>query len=132
MSRAAGAKAVVARLRLFNRFYTQLVGVLSDGHLGTGLPLGQARVLFELGELGPIDMQGLRRFLGLDPGYLSRLLTSLERARLIRTRPSKGDRRVKDVTLTQKGKAKLALIDRRSDALVERRIARLDSDARGR
>ena len=94
MSRAAGAKAVVARLRLFNRFYTQLVGVLSDGHLGTGLPLGQARVLFELGELGPIDMQGLRRFLGLDPGYLSRLLTSLERARLIRTRPSKGDRRV--------------------------------------
>lgn len=124
--------AAVSHLRLFNRVYTRMVGVLADAHLGTGLPLGQARVLFEIGQLGSIDMVALRRFLDLDAGYLSRMLASLEKSQLIRTRASREDRRVRSVTVTPKGRAKLALLDRRSDDLVERRIERLGEGERQR
>lgn len=122
---------VVAGVRLFNRFYTQLMGVLAEGHLGCGLPLGQARVLFELGQLGAVDMHALRSYLGLDAGYLSRMLSALEQVGLIRTTASARDGRVKDVTLTRKGKDRLAQLDRRSDALVEKRIERLPPADRG-
>lgn len=122
---------VVAGVRLFNRFYTQLMGVLAEGHLGCGLPLGQARVLFELGQLGAVDMHALRSYLGLDAGYLSRMLSALEQAGLVRTAANARDGRVRDVALTRKGKEKLAQLDRRSDALVEKRIERLAPAAQG-
>lgn len=131
MPTAADPARVVAGVRLFNRFYTQLMGVLAEGHLGTGLPLGQARVLFELGQLGAVDMHALRSYLGLDAGYLSRVLSALERAGLICTAASARDGRVKDVALTRKGAEKLAQLDRRSDALVARRIERLAPADRG-
>lgn len=130
MPRPIDSAAVVSGVRLFNRFYTQLMGVLGEGNVGTGLPLGQARVLFELGRLGPVDMQALRSYLGLDAGYLSRMLSALTRAGLIRTAASKRDRRVKDVVVTPRGVAKLELLDRRSDDLVKTRIRRLEEDGR--
>jgi DNA-binding MarR family transcriptional regulator len=117
---------VVATVRTFNRFYTRLVGVLGDQHLGTGLTLGQARTLFEIGQLAPVEARALGAYLALDAGYLSRRLAELERARLIRRVRSPEDRRVKRIVLTAKGEQRLALLDRRSIAIVERLTARLD------
>ena len=68
---------VVATLRRFNRSYTQRIGVLDDSFLGSGRPLGSARLLFEIGPEGA-GVLDLRTRLGLDSGYLSRLLHQLE------------------------------------------------------
>ncbi|MFC6343515.1 MarR family transcriptional regulator, partial [Nocardioides hankookensis] len=63
-------------LRRFNRTYTQRIGVLDESFLGTGRPLGVSRLLFEIGPDGA-GVRGLRDRLGLDSGYLTRLLKRL-------------------------------------------------------
>ena len=72
----------VARLRRFSRFFTQRIGVLNDRYLGLSRPLGESRLLFEIGT-GGADVRRLRSVLGLDSGYLSRLLRSLESQGLV-------------------------------------------------
>jgi DNA-binding MarR family transcriptional regulator len=72
----------LAAVRRFNRIYTPKIGALHDSFLGSGLPLPAARLLFEVGPDGA-TVRDLRRRLGLDSGYLSRLLRGLEADRLI-------------------------------------------------
>jgi DNA-binding MarR family transcriptional regulator len=105
----------VAVVRRFNRSYTQRIGVLGESFLGTGMPLGPARLLFEIGA-APSTAQTLRARLGLDSGYLSRLLRGLERDGLIEVAPDPSDRRRRLVALTGAGRDRLAELDRRSDA----------------
>jgi DNA-binding MarR family transcriptional regulator/GNAT superfamily N-acetyltransferase len=107
---------VVADVRRFNRTVTQRVGALHDQYLARDRPLGEARVLWEIGEQG-CDVRGLRTRLDLDAGYLSRLLRSLEAGGLVTVGTSAGDGRVRTVHLTKKGRAERAVLDRRSDAL---------------
>ncbi len=85
----------VARVRSFNRTVTQRIGALDDRFLGRGRSLGASRLLFEIGLEGA-GVRELRARLGLDSGYLSRLLRTLERERLIevrRARPTGGSAR---------------------------------------
>ncbi len=124
--------SLIPTVRTFNRFYTRVVGVLGDQHLHTGLTLGQARVLFEIGQLAPVDARALQAYLALDAGYLSRRLAELEGAQLIRRVCSPQDRRVKRIVLTSKGERKLALLDRRSIEIVQRLTERLDGDEQRR
>ena len=93
-----GAINQVELVRDFNRYYTRRLGILSDRYLGQDRTLGEARLLFEIGATA--DVRDLRTRLGLDSGYLSRLLRSLERQRLIRVRahPSDGRARVAELT----------------------------------
>jgi DNA-binding MarR family transcriptional regulator/GNAT superfamily N-acetyltransferase len=106
----------VAAVRRFNRVVTQRVGALNDHYLARDRPLGEARVLWEIGERG-CDVRLLRARLGLDSGYLSRLLRSLEADRLITVRRNEDDKRVRTTRLTKAGAAERTLLDRRSDAL---------------
>lgn len=124
--------SIIAAVRTFNRFYTRIVGVLGDEHLGTGLTLGQARVLFEIGQLAPVEARALQAYLSLDAGYLSRRLAELERARLIARVRSPRDRRAKRIVLSATGVRRLALLDRRSVEIVKRLTARLDRDGQRR
>jgi DNA-binding MarR family transcriptional regulator/GNAT superfamily N-acetyltransferase len=110
----------VAAVRRFNRSYTQRIGVLEDSFLGMGMPLGPARLLFEIGTApaaaqAPLTTQTLRERLGLDSGYLSRLLRRLEGDGLISVTPDPGDRRRRQVTLTETGRRRWKELDRRSD-----------------
>jgi DNA-binding MarR family transcriptional regulator/GNAT superfamily N-acetyltransferase len=107
----------VALVRRFNRSYTQRIGVLEDSFLGMGMPLGPARLLFEIGATtqAPLTTQALRERLGLDSGYLSRLLRRLEEDGLIRVTPDPGDRRRRQVGLTEAGKESWKELERRSD-----------------
>ncbi|MGV3619263.1 MAG: GNAT family N-acetyltransferase [Archangium sp.] len=114
-------------VRVFNRFYTRLVGVLNDEHLGTGLPLGEARVLFEIGQLAPIEAKGLETHLALDAGYLSRQLAALEKRGLIKRTAEKTDTRRKRITLTAKGKKKLAQLDAVSDQAATKLVKKHDA-----
>jgi len=106
----------VGRVRRFNRLHTQRVGALESRFLGRDRPLGEARVLWEIGD-GGRDVKDLRHQLDLDSGYLSRLLRSLEAAGLVTVQPGATDRRVRTAHLTQAGRAERTLLDRRSDAL---------------
>jgi DNA-binding MarR family transcriptional regulator/GNAT superfamily N-acetyltransferase len=106
----------VARVRSFNRLVTERVRALDDRYLGGDRALGQARVLWEIGEDG-LDVRLLRVRLGLDSGYTSRLLRSLEAARLVTVERHEGDRRVRRARLTEAGSAERALLDGRSDEL---------------
>src|ERR1700751_1179497 len=110
----------VAVVRRFNRSYTQRIGVLEDSFLGMGMPLGPARLLFEIGTApavaqAPLTTQALRERLGLDSGYLSRLLRRLEGDGLVSVTPDPSDRRRRQVTLTHMGQQRWQELDRRSD-----------------
>jgi DNA-binding MarR family transcriptional regulator len=110
----------VAVVRRFNRSYTERIGVLDDSFLGLGMPLGPARLLFEIGVApatapGPLTTQTLRERLGLDSGYLSRLLRRLEEEGLIAVTPDPGDRRRRQVSLTEAGRERWKELERRSD-----------------
>ena len=103
-------------MRSFNRVVTERVGALEDRFLSRERPLGEARVLWEIGEDG-CDVRTLRARLGVDSGYLSRLLRSLEAAGLAHVGPSENDRRVRTARLTQAGLDERAVLDERSDEL---------------
>jgi DNA-binding MarR family transcriptional regulator/GNAT superfamily N-acetyltransferase len=109
-------EAMLAQVRRFNRVVTQRVGALDDRYLARDRPLGEARVLWEIGDDG-CDVRSLRSRLGLDSGYLSRLLRSLEAAGLITVGPHEADKRVRCARLTPAGTAERAVLDRRSDEL---------------
>lgn len=102
------------RLRAFNRFYTQQIGVLTDRYLGQSRSLGESRLLFELGGEGS-TVRDLRVRLGLDSGQLSRALRSLEAQRLIRVTKDDIDGRIRIASLTARGRRALAALDSRAD-----------------
>ena len=105
---------MIGQVRSFNRTVTQRAGALSDAFLSRDRPLGQARVLWEIGPAGR-DVRLLRSRLDLDSGYLSRLLRSLENDGLVAVEPSQADGRVRTAHLTARGLAERAELDRRSD-----------------
>jgi DNA-binding MarR family transcriptional regulator/N-acetylglutamate synthase-like GNAT family acetyltransferase len=104
----------VEAVRRFNRFYTRRIGVLQDDYLGSSFPLPQARVLYELGERGVCTASDLRTELGLDGGYLSRLLAGLRRQGLVAADAAREDRRRRHLTLTPKGRKAFATLDESS------------------
>jgi DNA-binding MarR family transcriptional regulator/ribosomal protein S18 acetylase RimI-like enzyme len=121
----------VAQVRRFNRLVTRRVGALDDRFLARDRPLGEARLLWEIGS-EQADVRALRARLGLDSGYLSRLLRSLELAGLVAVQPAPGDRRVNVVTLTQAGAAERELYNQRSDELAESFLEPLSARQRER
>src|SRR5262245_10773608 len=109
--------AQIARFRQFNRLVTQLVGALDDHFLGRDRPLGASRLLYEIGERGGADLRELRRRLGLDAGYVSRLVQTLVQEKLVRLFADPADQRVRRVELTARGKREIGELNARSDRL---------------
>ena len=123
--------AQTAQVRRFNRIVTQRVGALDDRFLSRDRPLGEARVLWEIGREGR-DVRSLRTQLGLDSGYLSRMLRSLEASGLVTVGPKDSDRRVRIARLTPKGSAERAVLDQRSDDLAASLLEPLSANQRAR
>lgn len=114
----------LGRIRQFNRTFVRRIGALDGSYLKLGRPLGEARLLYEIGTAGA-DLRGLRRGLGLDSGYLSRLLRGLERQGLAEVRPAPSDARARQAALTPAGREALAAYDAASDAFAEAVLAPL-------
>jgi len=114
----------IERVRSFNRLVSQRIGALDDHYLSRDRPLGEARVLWEIGEDGA-DVRDLRCRLALDSGYLSRLLQALETDGLVSVRPSDADRRVRTAHLTAAGRRERRVLERRSDELAQSFLAPL-------
>ena len=121
----------VERLRQFHRTVTERVGALESAYLGRSRPLGESRVLWEIGTDG-VDVRDLRRRLGLDSGYASRMLRSLEAQGLVTVKASAADRRVRTARLTARGKREVAHLDRLSDDLASSILDPLDERQRAK
>jgi len=104
----------VAAVRRFNRFYTQHLGVLNDGFLDSPFSLTQARILYEVRERGSSTATDIGRDLGLDAGYLSRVLAQFEKSGLIRKERSPTDGRQSFLSITAMGRKAMDHLERRT------------------
>ncbi len=109
----------IEAVRRFNRFYTRQIGLLTDGLLRSPFTLTEARVLYELAQREPTTATRLGRELGLDAGYLSRILRGFRTRGLVDTRPSAEDRRQRVLSLTEPGRQAFARLDAASRSEVE-------------
>jgi DNA-binding MarR family transcriptional regulator/GNAT superfamily N-acetyltransferase len=119
--------AAVSVIRRFSRFYTRRIGVLQEGLLGSELSLTEGRIIYELAHLGETNAARLGADLGLDAGYLSRVLRGLQDRCLIDRRPSETDGRQSVLSLTATGRQMFATIDARSQAEVGAMLEHLTS-----
>ncbi len=122
----------VAAVREFNRFYTNVIGLLREGLLDTPYSLAEARVLFELAREEEAETAHLRRWLDIDAGYLSRLLARFEADGLVTRTRSPLDGRRQVIGLTGAGRAAQADLDARSGTQIRALLAGLTPDGRRR
>ena len=128
--------ARIEEVRRFNRFYTREIGVLEQGHLHSEFSLAAVRLLYELAHWNdnrkdPPTATDVAREMGLDAGYLSRLLRDLVRRRLVRRAPSPADARQHHLRLTAEGRRVFAELEKRASADIATLLAPL-SDGKQR
>lgn len=122
----------VAAVRRFNRYYTRRIGVLGEGLLGSGFSLAQMRVLWELAHHAGLTASQLEASLGMDAGYLSRLLKDFRARGLVKASASTADARARHLELTTKGARAFAPLERRSGEAVREALAPLAAGDRER
>jgi DNA-binding MarR family transcriptional regulator/GNAT superfamily N-acetyltransferase len=118
----------VDAVRGFNRFYTTLIGVVSEGLVGTPYSLTEARLIFELAQREACEVTALRRTLDLDAGYLSRILSRFDADGLVRRERAPDDARRQVARLTERGHEVYRELDARSGAQIETILAALPED----
>lgn len=104
----------VAAVRRFNRFYTKQIGILREGYLESPFSLTEVRVLYEVAHHEETAARELSKELGLDAGYLSRILRGFKKRGLISAQPSKTDGRQRVLRLTDRGQSAFATLNSRS------------------
>ncbi len=122
----------IEAVRRFNRFYTRQIGVLQEHLLRSPFSLTEARVLFELAHHEQTTASELGEALGLDAGYLSRILRTFHKRGLIEKKPSKTDGRQTELRLTQRGQEAFGKIDTSSAKEVGALLGNLSEEARMR
>jgi DNA-binding MarR family transcriptional regulator/GNAT superfamily N-acetyltransferase len=122
----------VEAVRRFNRFYTRRIGILHDGYLHSSFSLAQVRVLYELAYRERPTATELGRDLGLDAGYLSRILSGFERRGLVARASDRDDGRRTLLSLTRKGERTFASLDARSQGEMGALLRALRADDRAR
>ena len=122
----------VAAVRRFNRFYTRQMGLLDDGLLHSPYSLTEVRVLYEIARRTAPTASAIGQELGLDPGYLSRLLQRLRKAGLVSATAVAGDRRQRLLGLTARGRRTFGALDARSSREVALLLGRLTPASRRR
>lgn len=125
-------KDQVKAVREFNRFYTRQIGALDEGLLASPFTLTQARVLFELGTRDAVTAVEIGEVLGLDAGYLSRIIRDFESQGLLLRTPSREDGRRVSLVLTAQGKKALRVLDKDSREVTTGLLSRLSAPRRQR
>lgn len=118
----------IEKVRSFNRFYTRAIGTLEERLLRSEYSLAEARLLYELAHHEQPTASDLAKELGLDPGYLSRILRGFEAKKLIARKASGKDARQSLISLTKAGQKEFAELDRASSVQVEDQLAALSDD----
>jgi len=117
-----------AAVRRFNRFYTRQIGLLQDGLMDTPYTLTEARVIYELAHYQQTTSTTLAEGLGLDPGYLSRILSGLQKRGLVEKWTSKTDGRQRNLSLTDAGQEAFAYLNTRSQVEIETMLTKLSPE----
>jgi len=120
-----GNLSPVQAIRRFNRFYTHKIGVLNEAHLGSPFSLAEVRVLYELAHRTEATATDLCRALGLDPGYLSRMLAKFKKQGLISRKRSESDARQSHILLTEKGRRAFAPLDAKANEQISAMLNKL-------
>ena len=120
----------VRAVRAFNRFYTQRIGVLQRGVLQSPYSLTEVRVLYELANGADLTATDVQRILGLDPGYLSRILRSFERSGMLSRERSKKDGRRSLIRLTGHGRKVFSALNARQSSDVEKMLQSVPDSVR--
>src|ERR1700727_3452196 len=120
----------VARFRHFNRMYTRYIGTLNEGLLNSDYSLAEARVLYELANRTAPKASEIAEGLGVDPGYLSRLLGKFERDGLLEKKASEEDGRFAELALTSRGKSAFKKLNALSEEQARTALESLPPTAR--
>lgn len=120
-------KSIISNIRTFNRYYTNLIGLLDKGYLETQYTLTEARILFEISPEGKIDTSEIIDAMFIDKSYLSRVLKKFEKNKLITKSKSKKDSRASQIALTEKGIAELNILNALADSQFEGLLKDLSS-----
>jgi DNA-binding MarR family transcriptional regulator/N-acetylglutamate synthase-like GNAT family acetyltransferase len=129
---APSADARLDAVRRFNRLYTRRIGVLREGLLGSPFSLAELRVLYELAHRDRSSASDLVHELGLDAGYVSRILRGLERGKLLERQRAEDDGRRSSITLTASGRRTVARLEDKSRADVAALLAGLSAEGQAR
>lgn len=117
-------------VRQFNRFFTRQIGVLREGLLHSPYSLTEARIIFELANRDNLTASDLGKELGLDAGYLSRMLNKFAQQNLIEKKPSDSDGRQRLINLTAEGREAFSLLDNRSNDEISEMLDELSESDR--
>lgn len=122
----------IAVVRRFNRFLTRNIGVLREGLLHSPYSLTESRIIYEIANREQLITADLSKDLGLDPGYLSRMIDRLEQQGLVEKVPSQSDGRQRLLHLTLEGKKASSLLDSRSREEVSEMLNNLSEQEQNR
>lgn len=117
----------IGKIRSFNRFYTNLLGLLDKTLLKSAYSLTEVRIMFEINHLSPITASELVKLLNLDPAYLSRILSGFERKRLIKKEKSKLDMRKQHLYLTNQGQELIDRLQEKANEQIEKLLVNLSN-----
>ena len=116
---------VVEKIRSFNRFYTNIIGLLDQHFLDSPFSLTEGRVLYEICNTEECSARKIRENIVIDEGYLSRILNNFSRRGLIKKTPSEKDRRLRIIIPTEKGMREFASLNGNSNKTISRTIEKL-------
>jgi DNA-binding MarR family transcriptional regulator/GNAT superfamily N-acetyltransferase len=119
-------------IRRFNRFYTRQIGLIGKGDLDSPFMLSEVRVLYELAHRDAPTASEIAKALGLDAGYLSRMLLSFRKRGFLARKPSDNDARQSHLSLTKQGRAAFGALEAKSEAGVSKMIERLSPEEQNR
>ena len=120
----------IDQIRSFNRFYTNIIGLLDQHFLDSPFSLTEGRVLYEICNTEDCSAKKIREGIAIDEGYLSRILDNFSKRGLIKRTPSPKDGRLRLILPTEKGKREFANINANSHNLISQLIAKLSEEER--
>lgn len=121
---------LISRIRSFNRFYTNIIGLLDQHFLESPFSLTEGRVLYEICNTAECSAKKIRESIVIDEGYLSRILDNFTKRGLIKKTPSSKDGRLRIIVPTEKGKREFSNINTNSNQLISDMIEKLSEDER--
>ena len=121
---------LIAKIRGFNRFYTNIIGLLDQHFLDSPFSLTEGRVLYEICNTEDCTAKKIRANIVIDEGYLSRILDSFVKRGLIKRTPSPMDARLRIIVPTEKGKGEFSNLNDNSNILISRMVEKLSAKER--
>lgn len=121
---------LIDRIRSFNRFYTNIIGLLEQHFLDSPFSLTEGRVLYEICNTEECSAKKIRERIVIDEGYLSRILDGFVKRDLIEKTPSPKDKRLRIIVPTEKGNSAFSTLNDNSNQLISRTIEKLSEEER--